>query len=514
MRMGSSPENGVKGDKRSRRSSSSSKRNSSRRGQHAHRHDSHNLLNNINDTLPLSRSSVDFDFVQSVDLAELQRSGKIKRSKSISAAASGGGGSGRSGRTSDKGLTNGRSSSIFRRRDRRSDTDAASATENKLTSFRSRLAGSMSITRSSSSKHNSGRKGPNNNGDSDGDENDDQSVAAAVAALTLDPDLAREALHFSTSRHSLLGPGELAQDSNGHTHTHSHRTSVADGGADNSIGAVDGERDVGRLAAVCMAVGVGSLSDPDGLNGMAHFLEHMLSMGSDAFPLENDFESFLSRNGGRYNAFTESEETVFFFEVREDALTTALEMFGSFFVSPLLRLESAEREVNSVQSELSLLMNNDDFRIAQVWRETSKPGTPYENFNVGSNATLEPLLTDLSPMRKFYEKFYTAKNMKLTVFTTEGSASSSALSSSIDNPKQAVSVSKVIHDTIVRVFSGVKGEPAEKPIDPTRSHKSTTSFANFGMPWGNDSELPHSGGSAMASDRESNAASGTGSHGR
>jgi hypothetical protein len=402
---------------------------------------------------------VDFDFVQNLDLAELQRSGKIKRSKSISTSAlAGGDGRGRN--------------------DRRSTATSLSTSK----AFRSRLVGSMSLARSS--------RNVANNIDVD-DDREDQSVAAAVAALTLDPDLAREALHFSSSRHDLFGPGETAQDGHRHSHSHSHRISVADGGgggggADNMLGADAGpedERDVGRLAAVCMAVGVGSLSDPAELNGMAHFLEHMLSMGSEEFPLENDFESFLSRNGGRYNAFTESEETVFFFEIREDALEKALEMFASFFVAPLLRLESAQREINAVQSELSLLMNNDDFRISQIWRETTKEGTPYQNFNVGSTATLQPLLTDLTPMREFYERFYTATNMKLTVFTTDDSSSFS--SSGIT---AAAGVSSAIHDTIIRVFSGIAGEAPSKPADPTRPHTAQTNFSAFGMPWENPSE--------------------------
>lgn len=78
-----------------------------------------------------------------------------------------------------------------------------------------------------------------------------------------------------------------------------------------------------RRAAAAMAVGVGSFCDPDtlqvhtpmindasddglcGSQGCSHFLEHMLFMGSAAFPDENDYDAFLTRNGGGSNAFTE-----------------------------------------------------------------------------------------------------------------------------------------------------------------------------------------------------------------
>lgn len=54
-----------------------------------------------------------------------------------------------------------------------------------------------------------------------------------------------------------------------------------------------------------MAVGVGSFSDPLELQGLSHYLEHMLFMGSEKYPDENEYDSFLTKNGGSSNAFTE-----------------------------------------------------------------------------------------------------------------------------------------------------------------------------------------------------------------
>jgi Zn-dependent M16 (insulinase) family peptidase len=54
-----------------------------------------------------------------------------------------------------------------------------------------------------------------------------------------------------------------------------------------------------------MAVGVGSFCDPPEMQGLSHYLEHMLFMGSDKYPDENEYDSFLSKHGGSSNAFTE-----------------------------------------------------------------------------------------------------------------------------------------------------------------------------------------------------------------
>lgn len=58
-------------------------------------------------------------------------------------------------------------------------------------------------------------------------------------------------------------------------------------------------------AAAAMAVGVGSFSDPAEMQGLSHYLEHMLFMGSEKFPDENDYDSFLALHGGASNAYTD-----------------------------------------------------------------------------------------------------------------------------------------------------------------------------------------------------------------
>ena len=55
-------------------------------------------------------------------------------------------------------------------------------------------------------------------------------------------------------------------------------------------------------------VRVGSLSDPDDLPGLAHFLEHMLFYSSEKYPQEDAYSKFVSEHGGSTNAFTSGEQ--------------------------------------------------------------------------------------------------------------------------------------------------------------------------------------------------------------
>lgn len=46
-------------------------------------------------------------------------------------------------------------------------------------------------------------------------------------------------------------------------------------------------------SAASLTIGVGSFQDPEDIPGLAHFLEHMVFMGSEKFPQENDFDAFI-----------------------------------------------------------------------------------------------------------------------------------------------------------------------------------------------------------------------------
>jgi hypothetical protein len=60
-----------------------------------------------------------------------------------------------------------------------------------------------------------------------------------------------------------------------------------------------------KKAAAALSVGVGHFSDPWNMQGISHFLEHMLFMGSEKFPDENDYDAYLTAQGGMSNACTE-----------------------------------------------------------------------------------------------------------------------------------------------------------------------------------------------------------------
>ena len=68
-----------------------------------------------------------------------------------------------------------------------------------------------------------------------------------------------------------------------------------------------------NMSSASLAVNVGNYYDT--VPGLAHFLEHMLFMGTKKYPKENYYQDFLNKNGGSYNAYTSEEFTNYFFDI-------------------------------------------------------------------------------------------------------------------------------------------------------------------------------------------------------
>lgn len=162
------------------------------------------------------------------------------------------------------------------------------------------------------------------------------------------------------------------------------------------------------------------MSDPPELPGLAHFCEHMLFLGTKKYPEENDYNMYLSQNGGGSNAATYMDHTNYYFDINPDNLEGALDRFSQFFLHPLFTETATEREVKAVHSEHEKNLANDTWRLNQLDKSSADPKHPYSGFGTGSKDTL-----DIIPKQKnmdvrqellnFHNKWYSANIMALSV---------------------------------------------------------------------------------------------------
>jgi len=161
---------------------------------------------------------------------------------------------------------------------------------------------------------------------------------------------------------------------------------------------------------------VGSWSDPVEYPGIAHFLEHMLFMGNEAYPDESDYHRYISQNGGLANAFTSNDTTSYLFTIENQAFKGALDRFANFFKTPLFNPSGVERELNAIDQEYAKNLDNDDIRMIFVLKALTNPEHPNYRFNMGNSDTLQKVSQDT--LKQWYRDHYSANLMKLVVEST------------------------------------------------------------------------------------------------
>ncbi|CAG8512456.1 9385_t:CDS:2, partial [Funneliformis caledonium] len=177
-------------------------------------------------------------------------------------------------------------------------------------------------------------------------------------------------------------------------------------------------------SSAALDVHVGSLCDPENLQGLAHFCEHLLFMGTEKYPRENTYSEDLSTHGGHSNAFTGPDHTNYYFEVRSEFLDVTLDQFAQFFIAPLFNPSCTERELLAVDSENNKNLQSDIWRMIQMEKLLMNPKHPFSKFNTGNLETLRdnPIKQGLNirdELLKFHDKYYSANIMKLAVLGKE-----------------------------------------------------------------------------------------------
>ncbi|KAJ3032634.1 hypothetical protein HDV00_007305 [Rhizophlyctis rosea] len=133
---------------------------------------------------------------------------------------------------------------------------------------------------------------------------------------------------------------------------------------------------------------------------------------------------FLQQHGGYSNAWTGGENTNFHFEVAADNLEGALDRFAQFFIAPLFDESTTERELNAVDSEHKKNLNDDSWRLNQLYRSYTSKTHPFHRFSTGNVQTLRDIpqekgINVRKLLLEFHEKYYSANLMKLVVLGKE-----------------------------------------------------------------------------------------------
>ncbi|KAH8343533.1 hypothetical protein KR059_012169 [Drosophila kikkawai] len=199
----------------------------------------------------------------------------------------------------------------------------------------------------------------------------------------------------STEDKSAEGEGD-GEEFSSSSNASSSESSTSTSSSTNSAGSSDSDSEEGdeKLAACALMIDYGSFAEPSKYQGLAHFLEHMIFMGSEKYPEENIFDAHIKKCGGFSNASTDCEDTVFYFEVAEKHLDSSLDYFTALMKAPLMKQEAMQRERSAVDSEFQQIQQDDETRRDQLLASLATEGFPHGTFAWGNMKSLKENVDD------------------------------------------------------------------------------------------------------------------------
>lgn len=158
---------------------------------------------------------------------------------------------------------------------------------------------------------------------------------------------------------------------------------------------------------------VGAADEPAGRSGVAHFLEHLMFLGTEDLP-EGEFSNIVARSGGQENAFTAWDYTAYFQSIAVDRLPLVMELEADRMTNLAVSAERALVERNVIIEERRQRVDDDpSARLNEQMFAALFLNNPYGRPIIGWEHEIAALTLD--DAIAFYGDWYAPNNATLVV---------------------------------------------------------------------------------------------------
>jgi len=179
---------------------------------------------------------------------------------------------------------------------------------------------------------------------------------------------------------------------------------------DNGLTILYEKREV-PVTAVMIGSKFGSGFESSEEKGLAHFLEHMVFMGTKTRTNEQ-ISIELEKMGGMYNAFTGQEETVFHVKLPSRHLRTGIEVLSDCYFNAVFPEEKIKKEADAICEEISMHHDTPTSHVIEKL-EQGMYEPPFGLDAFGTREQVQNVTRDM--LVKMHQKYYTPKNTMLCV---------------------------------------------------------------------------------------------------
>lgn len=122
-----------------------------------------------------------------------------------------------------------------------------------------------------------------------------------------------------------------------------------------------------KTVTVLVLVGTGSRYETKEINGISHFLEHMMFKGTQKRPNTLDIALELDSIGAEYNAFTHKEYTGYYAKASSEKLDLITDVISDIFLNSKLDEQEIEKEKGVIIEEINMYLDDPPRHVGDLF---------------------------------------------------------------------------------------------------------------------------------------------------
>lgn len=159
-------------------------------------------------------------------------------------------------------------------------------------------------------------------------------------------------------------------------------------------------------------VETGTKDESKDINGISHFIEHMVFKGTERRTAK-DIAEAIDNVGGQMNAFTGSEYTCFYVKVLDKHLQIAVDILSDMLNNPKFSEEDIENEKKVILEEIKMCLDSPEDVVFDMIHEIMFKDTPLSYPILGTEETIKNI--NRKSLWDYYNEHYISENMVISV---------------------------------------------------------------------------------------------------
>jgi predicted Zn-dependent peptidase len=169
-----------------------------------------------------------------------------------------------------------------------------------------------------------------------------------------------------------------------------------------------------ETASIYFNFKVGSKNEPKEINGISHFIEHMIFKGSPKYPNYLDISKTFDANGISFNAYTSKDTTAYHYKFlsTKENLDIICKITSDMIMNPLMREKEINTERNVIIQEYNDDIDDIDEYIDEKIESTLLEGHPLGRSIIGTLKTIKDI--NRKEIVDFHKKYYRPDNLVIS----------------------------------------------------------------------------------------------------